>query len=275
MNPVEADPWLSRVRSGLDSLDVAVGISRALEPTGLVVGVLIDVETGLRRVGVEAAEVEALAAAVAALPQLELFGVMTHEGHIARQAGDDEQEMARLTRRAAADLLAAGEQVRAAGVADPVVSMGCTTTWRFVLGIEGITEIRPGSYVFYDRNCIRAGAATVADIAAVVVATVVSTSRRRNEFVLDAGSKSLASERRDLASGGVSFAWVPEVDGEVVRLSEEHGVVGGASRLPAVGERLVVVPNHVCLVVNLYDSVVVAGDGPPREWLVAARGKVR
>lgn len=262
-----------RVRVAADSFEVASRIDRALAGTGTRVGVMLDIETGMKRTGLAPEAVAAAAAAVQRMPNLELVGVMTHEGHISRQAADD-AEMAELTSLAAIQLRRAADAVRGAGI-EPLVSMGCTATWRFTVDEPGLHELRPGTYVFYDRNSILAGAASLSDVAAVVVTTVVSVSRVRGEFVIDAGSKALASERREL-DAGVSFGWVPALGAEVVRLSEEHGIVAGAQWLPAIGDRVVVVPNHICPVVNLYDTMAVVDEGlDTQTWRVAARGALR
>ena len=258
------------VRVAVDSCEVAAGIDRALAGTGARAGVMLDIETGMMRTGIVPEAVAAVAAAIQRMPQLDLIGVMTHEGHISRQSANDD-DMARLTGLAASQLRRAADAVRNLGI-EPLVSMGCTATWRFALAEPGIHELRPGTYAFYDRNSILARAATLADVAAVVVATVVSVSRARGEFVIDAGSKALASERRD-TDAGVSFGWIPALGADVVRLSEEHGIVGGARRLPAIGDRVVVVPNHICPVVNLYDTMTVVDEGRATQtWRVAARG---
>lgn len=269
---------LARRRSvlvALDSVDVASGIAEHLRGTDIRVGILIDVDTGMHRTGVRAADAGALAARIRALPNVDLRGVMTHEGHIAR-AAENEQQMRELVHQAARELVHAGRAVADLGVADPVVSMGCTPTWRFAVAEDGISELRPGTYVFYDANCVATGAARLSEVAAAVVATVVSVAPNRNEFVVDAGSKSLAAERRTMPDGSVAFGYVPEVGGRVVRLGEEHGMIGGAERLPSVGERLAVVPNHICPVVNLFDEAVVVGEtGAMGTWPVSARGRVR
>jgi D-serine deaminase-like pyridoxal phosphate-dependent protein len=263
----------TRVTVSLDSLAVAKGISRGLDP-GSGVDVLIEVDTGLSRVGVTPEQAAELAAAVAALPGLTVAGVLTHEGQVGRQLQHG-GVLADLVSAAVAKMAAAVAGLRRIGVAEPMLSMGSTASWRQLLEHDEVGEVRPGLYVFHDMNSIRAGAATLAEVAAVVAATVVSVSRSRHEFVVDAGSKSIGSEARVLGEL-TSYGYLPEVDGHLVRVSEEHGVVAAAHTLPAVGDRLVVVPNHVCPVVNLYDAAtVLSEDGTLAEWRVAARGLSR
>jgi D-serine deaminase-like pyridoxal phosphate-dependent protein len=284
--PVVGHPKLRRLAAlakraavtvSLDSLEVARGISEVLraEDTGADVTVLIEVDTGMHRVGVPPAEAGELAAAVRKLPMLRVGGVTTHEGHIGRQAASD-GERADLVAAAVRDMTEAAERVDQTGVRDPLVSMGSTSTWRFLCDHPAVTEVRPGLYVFFDMNSVRARAARMQDVAAVVAATVVSRSPGRGEFVLDAGSKSLSSES-SITAGTTTYGYLPEWDAHVVRVSEEHAIAAATGgRLPAIGDRVVVVPNHVCPVVNL-TSTATAID--PAEtvgtWQVAARGLVR
>jgi D-serine deaminase-like pyridoxal phosphate-dependent protein len=94
--------------------------------------------------------------------------------------------------------------------------------------------------------------------------------------VIDAGSKSLSADRRVLPDGSISLGYVPAVEGQVVRVSEEHGIIAHAQRIPNVGERVTVIPNHVCPVVNLFDEAVVMDEAGSEitRWAVAARGKI-
>ena len=143
-----------------------------------------------------------------------------------------------------------------------------------------MTEVRPGTYVFNDRTQVGLGAATPADVAAVVVATVVS-GHRAGEVVLDAGSKALTSDRMISKSTSDTFGLVAGTDGsvgEIVRLSEEHAVASFPEgvQAPRVGERVSIVPNHICPVVNLFEKATVTLDGAVVDrWPVAARGLLR
>jgi len=263
----------TRVTVSLDSFVVAEGISRALDPDNGI-DVLIEIDTGLSRLGVAPEQAAELAAAVAGLPGLAVAGVLTHEGQVGTQLQvggllDD------LVSAAVAQMAVAVAGLRRVGIAEPMVSMGSTPSWRQLLEHDEVTEVRPGLYVFHDMNSVRAGSATLAEVAAVVAATVVSVSRARHEFVLDAGSKSIGAEPRVLGEL-TSYGYLPDADAHVVRVSEEHGVVAASQTLPAVGDRLVVVPNHVCPVVNLHDAAtVMIEDGTQTEWRVAARGLSR
>jgi D-serine deaminase-like pyridoxal phosphate-dependent protein len=129
-----------------------------------------------------------------------------------------------------------------------------------------VTEYRAGTYAFNDRNTVRAGAASLDDVALTVAATVVS--RRYGHAIVDAGSKALSSE-----AAGDGFGLVVEAPGaRVVRLDEEHGYVEPAGRLE-LGQQVRIVPNHVCLAVNLADELVPVRDGVVTGRWPVARGR--
>lgn len=261
----------------LDSDTVAEGISTVFAQRGLTIRVLIELDTGLRRLGVLPGEdaVE-LATRVAGLPGLELVGVFTHEGHVYGQARD-EAERERLTLEACSAAVETAAELRRRGMEAPVVSVGSAGTFRFAIRCPGVTEVRPGTYVFNDRSQIAQGAASANDVAAFVVTTVVARPAA-DRLVVDAGSKVLTSDRMLVPDPPLSFGavWGHE-DWLVARLSEEHGVIEVPPDAEVrIGDRLAIVPNHVCPTINLasFVTVVEGGDVVDR-WPVAARGRVQ
>jgi D-serine deaminase-like pyridoxal phosphate-dependent protein len=264
------------VTVSLDSLVVAEGISRAVAGRGARVRIVVEVDTGLRRIGVQPADAVSLAIRCAALPGLDVAGVLTHEGHV-YTAADRPSEMERMTHAACRAIVDVAERMREAGVPAIVVSAGASATARFDLAVDGITEVRPGTYVFNDLTQLDLGAATEADVAAAVVATVVSRPAA-DRAIVDAGSKTLSSDQRIIAAPTRTFGRLAgREDVTVVRISEEHGVLGLRGDDPlTVGDRVVILPNHICAAVNLHDDVLVF-DGPTivDRWRVAARGAIR
>ena len=250
------------VAVGVDSAESADHLAAAVR--GAPIRAVVEVDSGQHRSGVrpEAALAVAIAARRAGL---DVAGVFTHGGHSyrpgsAESAAADEREA---LGAAAAALEAEGFEVR-------VVSAGSTPSALASAGGR-VSEERPGTYVFNDRQQVALGQANDDQLALAVAATVVSTSVP-GQAVLDAGSKSLASDRPDWldAHGAVpELGWAP-----VVSLSEHHGLVDLGDRpAPPLGSVLRVVPNHVCTVVNLFDRYVVAQDGKVVDhWPVAARG---
>ena len=140
---------------------------------------------------------------------------------------------------------------------------------------QGLTEIRPGTYVYNDLNTYYQGLCAIDDCAVRVVASVVSTAVQ-NQAVTDAGSKTLSSDR--LSSGPeTGFGYVvehPEV--RVAKLDEEHGYLSNVAQANlAVGDIVTLIPNHVCTCVNMHDEVYLVRRGEVvGSWRVAARGKV-
>ena len=157
------------------------------------------------------------------------------------------------------------------------MSVGSAGTFRFAIRCPGVTEVRPGTYVFNDRSQIAQGAAGPDDLAAFVVTTVVARPAP-DRIVVDAGSKVLTSDRMLVPDPPASFGWVwGHDDWDVVRLSEEHGVVTvPPDATVRIGDRLAIVPNHVCPAINLASFVTVAEGGRVTgRWPVAARGLVQ
>jgi D-serine deaminase-like pyridoxal phosphate-dependent protein len=261
-----------RVTVALDSpqaVDDVAGAARAERRT---IGVYVELDLGMHRVGVGGAEQAiALARRIAAEPSLELSGVAFYPGHI-REPIDQQQAPLRELGEA---LERALRELAAAGVRPAVVSGGSTPTlWR-THEIPGVTEFRPGTYVYNDRTTAAIGACAWDDCALTVLATVVSTAVPR-QAVIDAGTKALGREPVRGAAGEGFGQLLGRPDVVVSRMSEEHGILdlGDSSWRPVVGERVRVIPNHVCIVVHLADLVYgVRGDRAVTSWPVAARGR--
>jgi D-serine deaminase-like pyridoxal phosphate-dependent protein len=267
----------SKISIAADTLEVAIPIARAASRAGLAVPVVIEVDTGMHRLGVQPgrATVE-LASRIADLDGIDVVGLFTHEGHVYTQARSMEEKRA-MTHAACAAIAETAELVRASGIPLTTVSVGSSGTFRFAVECPTITEVRPGTYVFNDLSQLHQGAATPDDLAAFVVATVVGRPEA-TRAVIDAGSKVLTSDRLLTADPELTFGAVAGYPGaHLTRLSEEHGQLEFSA--PAdlrIGDRVAIVPNHICPVVNLADSVSVIADGMLAErWVVAARGRVK
>ncbi|HEX5726817.1 MAG TPA: alanine racemase, partial [Longimicrobiaceae bacterium] len=212
----------------------------------------------------------ALAREAAGLEGVEYRGVLFYPGHV---RGPVEEQGAALGAVAAA-LARFLEALEGAGVPPRVVSGGSTPTlWRSH-EVPGLTEVRPGTSIFNDRTTAEIGACAWAECAYSVLATVVSTAVP-GQAVVDAGSKALAKEELR-ADGGGYGALLDRPEVVVKALSEEHGILdlSGTAWRPRVGERVRVVPNHVCVSVNLQERLHgVRGGEVVEAWDVAARGR--
>jgi D-serine deaminase-like pyridoxal phosphate-dependent protein len=228
----------------------------------------------------DADAVARLAEFVADRAPLRYDGVGFYPGHIRTAIGEQQPQLAELARTLGASLSA----LEGAGLPPKVVSGGSTpAAWR-MHEVAGITEVRPGTYVYNDRATAALGACEWDECALTVLATVVSTSVP-GQAVIDAGTKALGREPIDGArAAGADPATTagfgalldrPEVT--VTRMSEEHGVLdlSRSDWQPRVGEQVRVVPNHVCIVVHLNDVIygVRGHDVVETKWPVAARGR--
>lgn len=270
------------LRVTVDSSHGVEVLAQVATELGVPVGVFLEIDVGLRRCGVaeDSPELVQLERLIAGRSNLHFLGLLSHAGHAYGSAD-----------RAGVELIAAEEcailrRVRGtlenAGIEVAEVSIGSTPTVLASVDYAGITEIRPGNYVFMDRTPVRLGLATLEQVALTVVATVVS---RNDAFLItDAGSKVLSSDLGAHGTGsaggfGVAFpldgAPVGAAGLNVAKLSEEHGFIERTADIP-VGTRLRIVPNHACPVVNLADELLVLSDECLiARWRVAARGCVR
>jgi D-serine deaminase-like pyridoxal phosphate-dependent protein len=256
---------VERLAVSLDDVELAAAIPAGVE-------VLWEVDTGLHRIGTAAGEptVAAVCRVVAAIGHERFRGILTHGGQAYRATGEAE------LRTAAAEesegLAATAAKLRAAGVEVREVSVGSTPTAGFAPEFEGVTEIRPGTYVYGDAGQVTLGTHAIEDCALAVVGTVISAPAS-DRCVVDTGSKSISADRI-----------VPTLDGfgivlghpglNVARLSEEHTVLTAAESTGLeVGDRVAIVPAHACTTVNLHPYLLTFAESGKVSWEpVAARG---
>ena len=250
----------ARVAVGVDSVESAANLGRRAPG----VAVLVEVDCGQHRTGVDPAHAGEVAAAAEGAG-LEVRGVFTFPGHGyspdgRRSAAEQEAEA----------LAAASMSLLAVGIEPGVLSGGSTPTLEASLTTGVPTELRPGVYALNDAQQWELGSATSDQIALTCHATVVSHAGGR--LVLDAGGKALAADRATYNSGAARL--LDDPGARVVLLSEHHAVVEGyAGPPPGLGSRVRVVPNHVCAAVNLAETLWAdTGDGL-EPWAVAARGR--
>src|SRR5262249_20958499 len=155
------------ISTTVDSDEVASGVARAAADRGMSIPVLLELDTGMHRLGVlPGPPAVELARRLAELDGIELVGGFAHAGHVYTQ-GRDLGEKERLTRESCALAVETAEAIRSAGLPAPVVSVGSAGTFRFAIRCPGVTEVRPGTYVFNDRSQLAQGAAGTAGLARV------------------------------------------------------------------------------------------------------------
>ncbi|MCA9233280.1 MAG: alanine racemase, partial [Planctomycetales bacterium] len=252
------------------ALEVAAAGAQSEQAT---VGLLVDIDAGLGRTGLQTPqEALALAQAIDSTAGVRLDGIMVYPGHIWLAADQQGPALAKV----AALLEETLELWKRSGLEAGIVSAGSTPTAYQSHFVPQFTEIRPGTYVYNDMNTVHGGYCELADCAARLVCTVMSTAVP-GQIVIDAGSKTLTSDRCVSSSEGGFGHIVEYPQARIVRLSEEHGQVDVTTcdRAPVVGERVTVIPNHICPCVNLHDAVWWHEPGQPLERLpIDARGRI-
>ena len=264
----------TRLTVALDSLFVARQLSDAARSAQVNVGVLAEADVGLQRVGVKPGqELVDLSQGIARLPYLTLEGVAFYPGHIKDFSEQGQRDMEEL--RATVQAIIAA--LKGAGLPPRVVSGGSTPTLFHSHEVTGVNEIRPGTYIFNDRNTAAMGACALGDCAASILVTIVSTARK-GQVIIDGGSKTFSSDRQ-VGSTEVSFGHVVEAPEAVfTKMNEEHGFVDVRRTRGefTVGDRLHVIPNHICVAMNLHETVYgIRGDQVVETWKVEGRGKLQ
>ncbi|MGV8954408.1 MAG: D-TA family PLP-dependent enzyme [Cypionkella sp.] len=261
---------LARLRTLNERVMIAVTADSAVTVDGLSsifveaekpLRVLVECDTGMGRCGVQSpAEAVELAQHIAAVPGLVFDGLMTYPA-----AGQVDAN--------AAWLAAARDALIAADLPARIISNGGSPDlWR-AHEVTAATEHRPGTYIYLDRFQVAKGVGTYDDCALTVLATVVSRPTE-NRCVIDAGSKSLTSDTLGLSGFGLVLGYP---DAVITGLSEEHGTIDltHCTQKPAIGEKLRIIPNHACVVSNLFDEVnLISGGEVVERVTVAARGRV-
>jgi D-serine deaminase-like pyridoxal phosphate-dependent protein len=266
----------------LDNPIVAKTVASRAQEVGASFDVLIEIDTGGRRGGLtpNAPGLVELGTLINSLgPALRLEGVLTHAGHSYHARTIEEiQAIAEDERQGA---VGSAERLRASGLQCRTVSIGSTPTMVHAKSLEGVTEIRPGVYTFFDIDQMAIGACAAEDIAVSVLASVIGHNRRAGRVLIDAGGLALSKDlsatefRKD-----VGYGWVCPVDGSapipdvwVADVHQEHGLVASAKEHPPwdslpLGGRVRILPNHVCMTVAPYNQyyVVDGGDEIVATW---------
>lgn len=264
----------TRISVSVDSLEAAECLARAAAARSYRLPILVEIDVGFGRCGTQSAEAAVrLAAAIERLAGARFGGLMFYPGHMMVPV----QQQNELLPVVNAKVEAAYSALVAAGLPVEVVSGGSTPMATRSAEFSHLTEIRPGMYPLNDRNLVCGGFATLADCAVTVLTTVVSNAVPER-VILDGGSKTFSSDRLLTGDHLGHGAVLEDADALFYGLSEEHGHIdtSGSGHTYRLGDRLRIVPNHVCATINMHDAVYgVRGDQVEVVWQVAARGRVQ
>lgn len=262
----------TRLRVGLDSSLAAERLSSAADEVHTTVGLLVEYDLGYGRTGVQTMdEAIELGKQITQLPGLRLDGIMTYTGHI---GGSPEAQTAQFA-AVAEKLEKLFEGWDGAGLCRDIVSGGSTPAAYHCHLAKHFTEVRPGTYVYNDMNIVHGGYGAQSECAAKIRATVVSATVP-GQVVLDSGSKTLTSDLCGPAPE-TGHGYICEYpDAKIKKLTEEHAQVDvtDCPTPPKLGEQVTIIPNHICVCINMQDQVYLH-DGDQTEVIpIDTRGKL-
>ena len=262
------------VSIGLDSVAAARKLSDVFAASGLTIEYLIEINSGLNRCGVlPGKEAVELFQAVDTLPSLRFKGIFTHAGQV--YGADSLSQVKEISRSESTIMAETTQSFAEFGTSPDIVSVGSTPTMKVWQGHEAVNEIRPGNYIFHDAIQVSLGAATLEECALSIVATVISRPEKERA-VLDGGSKAFGLDKgahgKEMVTG---FGMVLGKNAVLARLSEEHGIMSLDPTVDLdIGDKVQIIPNHACAVVNLFDRAYGMRNGKVvEEFKIAARGK--
>jgi len=253
---------IKRLAVSLDDVGVAQGLPQSVE-------VLWEVDTGQHRIGTLPGQptAQAVRELVKAIGAHRIRGLITHAGFVYAATNRDERQ--RAADQESDGLLTTAALLQRNGIDVRELSVGSTPTAGLSLR-DGITDMRPGTYIYGDANQVTLGSQALEDCALAVVGTVVATPAP-DRAVADAGSKALSADLQVAGLGGYGIV-LDHPDLTVARLSEEHTIITANGRTGlTIGGRIVIIPAHTCTVVNLHPTMLAVAKGP--HWIpVDARG---
>jgi len=270
----------------VDSIEGARQLSEAFSAAGMTLEVMIEIDHGAGRCGVTPEQAVPFARQIASLPGLSIVGLMAYAAGSYQCRTEDERR--EFCRQEGAALAALADELRRDGHDIRRISGGSTPAGgRYEKGC-GLTEIRSGTYCLNDHNQVDLGTCAVGDVAATVLATVISHPTP-DRVIIDAGTKALDQQVSKLTEGyGVLLDVVGEGDSpprsaapisrgqspRVVKINDEHGYLDAAAASLQIGDKIRIIPPRICTCLNLYDEMVIVQDGIVRDvWRIAGRGK--
>jgi D-serine deaminase-like pyridoxal phosphate-dependent protein len=266
-----------RLILGVDSLKGAQRISELAKKNNVVMEVRVEVDLGLKRTGVPYEEAYQMAKEVSSYENLNVSGIYTFRGPVLEGAPTLDFEAAGIDE--GQKMVELASRLREAGLSIRDVSVGSTSTSSPAATVPGVTEIRPGTYVFYDVMQEKYGCCTEKECAATVKVTVISKPTK-DRAIIDGGSKTFATDVQPnqapiYLNGFGKVMGHPNITFE--RVTEEHGMlhIEGDTQID-VGDTLEIIPNHICSTINLHNEVFIKDEeGEHILFDVKARGKLQ
>lgn len=246
-------------------------ISQLMKENNCSIDVLVDIDVGLHRCGISYKIPDKIISFIKFInskPYINFKGILTHAGQVYKSKNIKQVKQIGLFE--GREMVKLAKLIRKKGFECDTVSVGSTPTARFAGTVEGVTEIRPGNYIFHDNIQVSMGVADISNCALRVLSSVISIPTK-NRVIIDAGSKSLGVEKGkgNLIKG---YGNIINKKASIKKLSEEHGFIGNIQNKVnfKLVERIQIIPNHACFTVNLYDKIISFRDG--KEFIIEGRG---
>ena len=246
-------------------------ISRLMKKNNCSIDVLVDIDVGLHRCGISYKNPEKIIRFINFInskANIKYNGILTHAGQVYKSKNIKQVKHTGLFE--GREMVKLANRIRKKGLDCETVSVGSTPTAYFSGTVDGVTEIRPGNYIFNDNIQVSMGVAKISDCALRVLSTVISKPTK-NRVIIDAGSKSLGVEKGkgNLIKG---YGFIINKNARIKKLSEEHGIIGNIQNNSTfeLGEKIQIISNHACFTVNLYDKIYSFRDG--KTFLIEGRG---
>ena len=264
---------VKRITCTVDSIVAAKAIAEAFKQNQRIMEVFIEINTGHNRSGLnELGKIKELAEFILNTDYLKFAGLFSHPGHAYNT--NTIGQVKTIAKQEADQLFTIHDELGEESIVADEISVGSTPTARFSAKILGINEIRPGNYIFYDVIQVSLGSCTFDDCALNVLTTVISTPSQ-GIAIIDAGAKALSLDRvMDGHKESIRHGYIKEKSAQITRISEEHGIIEYKDESFQIGERIRIIPNHACVVMNLFDyAYIVDGDEVIEQIKIEGRGK--
>lgn len=264
-----------RIKKLIVAVDSIEGIRFLSDEFGMDrIHVRIEIDSGHGRCGVKPEDAVVLAKEIEKHDSLILDGVFTHGGQVYH--AKDKEDLKRKALEEAEGVIKAKKILEDKGIKIKTVSIGSTPSVKISGKVKGVTEIRPGNYVFYDMKQVLLGTVPINRVSLGVVTTVISRPTDER-IIVDAGAKTLSLDSV-IINGEKVYGFIPDYpEAKIFALSEEHGWIKIPRDYPIkIGDRLKIIPAHSCLVINNFDEIYGVRRGEVEKVIkIDAKGKIK
>ncbi len=236
-----------KISVAVDSIEGARNLSLSASYLKQTIPILIDINIGMNRCGVDVEEVEELHAKLKLLPNLTIVGIMAYDGHVSQTSSSEREKIVETESTVVLDLF---KRLKQKDENIKILTVGGTPSSEIWSRYKEVTEIQPGTYVFYDVHCMNMGLCTLKEISMGVVGQVMSM-KDQERIILDAGYKSIS-----LDQGAYPIAIDHKgIVGKIIAMSEEHTVIKPERSDFKIGSKVLLLPYHSCTTTDLWDYV--------------------